>query len=256
MSRGVRIAAAALYLGPLAIGSVAACGDSDPPRRLEICAQTQGLTSIDRSPRSQCGSSADFTPINSYEGQIAEVQLRENAVVLVNGDCTGTLIAAAAGPVVLTAGHFVGVGDEGVGGFNYEGGADGDPPLTGGTVIELSSEPDYALLRLDELPAVTPTPLTSRPTDLLAIIQHPRARPKVIAEGTLAGACRDRVYYADIDTLDGSSGAGVLNRQGYLLAVHSDGDCATDGSGTNAGGSGASIVAASGYLQPADIADR
>jgi hypothetical protein len=60
------------------------------------------------------------------------------------------------------------------------------------------------------LPAVTPTPLTSRPTDLLAIIQRPRARPKVIAEGKLAGACHDQ----------------------------------------------ASIVAASGYLQAADIADR
>ncbi|MFL5400872.1 MAG: trypsin-like peptidase domain-containing protein [Myxococcales bacterium] len=146
------------------------------------------MTKLVRSPRSQCGATADFIAINSYQGDIADAQVREDAVVLVNGDCTGTLM--------------------------------------------------------------------SRPTDLLAIIQHPRARPKVIAEGTLAGACRDRVYYADIDTLDGSSGAGVLNRQGYLLAVHSDGDCATDGSGTNAGWSAASIVAASGYLQPADIADR
>jgi hypothetical protein len=256
MSGSVRIAAAALCLGPLAIGSLAACGASDPPRTLEVCAQTQALTKPVRSPRSQCGPTADFISINSYQGDIADAQVREDAVVLVNGDCTGTLIAAAAGPVVLTAGHCVGLGDQELVEFNYEERSDGDPLVTGGTVIELSSEPDYALLRLDELPAVTPTPLTSRPTDLLAIIQHPRARPKVIAEGTLAGACRDRVYYADIDTLDGSSGAGVLNRQGYLLAVHSDGDCATDGSGTNAGWSAASIVAASGYLQPADIADR
>jgi len=223
---------------------------------LEICAQTQGLTSIDRSPRSQCGSSADFTPINNYEGQIAEVQLRENAVVLVDGDCTGTLIAAAAGPIVLTAGHCVGLGDQALLAFNYEERPDGDPMVTVGTVIEVSIEPDYALIQLDELPAVTPTPLTSRPTDLLAIIQHPRGRPKVIAEGNLAGACHDQVYYSDLDTLDGSSGAGVLTHQGYLLAVHTDGDCAPDGSGTNRGWSAASIVAASGYLTAADIADR
>ena len=75
-------------------------------------------------------------------------------------------------------------------------------------------------------------------------------------EGKLAGACHDQVYYSDLDTLDGSSGAGVLTRQGYLVAVHTDGDCAADGSGANFGWSAASIVAASGYLQPADIADR
>ncbi|MFL5436048.1 MAG: trypsin-like serine peptidase, partial [Myxococcales bacterium] len=181
MSGSVRIAAAALCLGPLAIGSLAACGASDPPRTLEVCAQTQALTKPVRSPRSQCGPTADFIPINSYQGDIADAQVREDAVVLVNGDCTGTLIAAAAGPVVLTAGHCVGLGDEELVEFNYEERPDGDPLVTSGTVIELSTEPDYALLRLDALPAVTPTPLTSRPTDLLAIIQHPRARPKVIA---------------------------------------------------------------------------
>jgi uncharacterized membrane protein len=42
----------------------------------------------------------------------------------------------------------------------------------------------------------------------------------------------------------------------HLLAVHTDGTCATDGSGTNWGWSAASIVAASAYLQDADIADR
>jgi hypothetical protein len=257
MSRSVWIAAAALSLGPLAIGGLVACGDSHPrPRTAEVCAGRQALTSLARSNRSQCGPTADFTPINSYRGEVADAQVREDAVVLINGDCTGTLIAAAAGPVVLTAGHCVGLGDQELVEFNYEERPDGDPLITSGTVIEFSTEPDYALIRLDELPAVTPTPLTSRPTDLLAIIQHPRARPKVIAEGTLAGACHDQVYYTDLDTLVGSSGAGVLTHQGYLLAVHTDGTCATDGSGTNWGWSAASIVAASGYLQAADIADR
>jgi len=256
MSRDVRIAAAALCLWPLAIGG-AACGDSRP-RTLEICGGTQASmlhTSVGRN-RSQCGATADFTPINSYQGDIADVQVREDAVALINGDCTGTLIAAAAGPVVLTAGHCVGLGDQALLEFNYEEQPDGDPLVTTGTIIEASTDPDYALIKLEQLPAVTPTPLTSRPTDLLAIIQHPRARPKVIAEGRLAGACHDQVYYTDLDTLDGSSGAGVLTHQGYLLAVHTDGDCATDGSGANFGWSAASIVAASGYLQASDIADR
>ena len=251
MRRGVLIAAAALHLG---LGMLAACGDSHPPTA-EVCKGTQALR-VPRSSQSQCGATADFTPINAYHGDIADVQVREDAVVLINGDCTGTLIAAANGPVVLTAGHCVGLGDDELLEFNYEDQPDGDPLVTSGTVIELSAAPDYALIRLDELPAVTPTPLTNRPTDRLAIIQHPRARPKVIAEGTLAGACNDQVYYSDLDTLAGSSGAGVLTSHGYLLAVHTDGTCAADGSGTNEGWSAASIVAASAYLQAADIADR
>jgi hypothetical protein len=229
-----------------------ACGESHP-RTVEVCAELSESRGIDRS---KCGPTEDFTPINSYQGSLADAQLREDAVALINGMCTGTLIAAAAGPVVLTAGHCVGLNDQELIAFNYEDQADGDPLVTNGTVIEQSTEPDYALIQLDKLPAVTPTPLTSQPTDLLAVIQHPRGRRKVIAEGPLAGACNDLVYYADLDTLVGSSGAGVLNHQGYLLAVHSDGDCADDGSGTNRGWSAARIVAVSSYLTDGDIADR
>ena len=243
-----------------AIAAIAACGDSHP-RTTEVCSELQARSFDERSEsrgidRSKCGATEDFTPINSYQGDLADAQVREDAVALINGVCTGTLIAAAAGPVVVTAGHCVGLSDQELIAFNYEDQADGDPLVTNGIVIEQSTEPDYALIQLDQLPAVTPTPLTSRPTDRLAVIQHPRGRPKVIAEGTLAGACNDLVYYADLDTLVGSSGAGVLNHQGYLLAVHSDGDCSADGSGTNHGWSAASIVAASEYLTDGDIADR
>jgi len=56
--------------------------------------------------------------------------------------------------------------------------------------------------------------------------------------------------------LVGSSGAGVLTPQGYLLGIHTDGDCALDGSGTNRGWSAARIVQASSYLQDTDIGDR
>jgi V8-like Glu-specific endopeptidase len=63
------------------------------------------------------------------------------------------------------------------------------------------------------------------------------------------------MFYTN-DTLVGSSGAGVLNRQGYLFGVHSGGDCAADGSGSNIGWTASRIVEASPYLVPADIADR
>jgi hypothetical protein len=204
----------------------------------------------------QCGSTLDFTPINQYEGELAGAQEREDAVALVGGTCTGTLIAAAAGPVLLTAGHCVGLGDRTIVAFNVEDDPDGDRLVTDGTVIEQATEPDYALIRLDTVPAAAPTPLTTRAGDLLAIIQHPRGAPKVIAEGSFLDACGGQIYYTDLDTLMGSSGAGVLSRGGFLVGVHTDGDCGKDGSGTNRGWTAEAIVAASAYLEDADLADR
>jgi V8-like Glu-specific endopeptidase len=106
------------------------------------------------------------------------------------------------------------------------------------------------------LPAVTPVLLTSRISERLAIIQHPRGKPKVIAEGGFLASCNRLVYYTDLDTLVGSSGAGVLNRQGHLLGIHTDGDCDENGHGNNRGWTAESIVEASPYLQSADIAER
>jgi len=229
---------------------IAACGES---HITAACGQVQTAGLL---LPSQCGPSLDLTPINRYQGEIVAVQDREDAVVLINGTCTGTLIAAGAGPVVMTAGHCVGLGDRALVAFNVEAEPDGDPLVTNGTVIEQSTAPDYALIQLDQLPMVTPTLLTTRPSDLLAIIQHPRGGPKVVAEGNFSGACDGLIFYTDLDTLVGSSGAGVLNRQGHLLGIHTDGDCAVDGSGSNMGWDAAGIVEASAYLQPTDIDDR
>lgn len=206
--------------------------------------------------RSQCGPSLDLTPVNRYQGEIAALQEREDAVVLIGGGCTGTLIAAAAGPIVLTAGHCGRLGDRPLVAFNVEADPDGDALVTNGTVVERSTEPDYALIELDELPAVTATSLTTRSSDLLAVIQHARGGPKSIAEGRFEATCDDAIFYTDLDTLVGSSGAGVLNRGAYLLAIHTDGDCAEDGSGSNYGWTASSIVAASSYLEDGDIGDR
>jgi hypothetical protein len=206
---------------------------------------------------SQCGSTLDFTPINQYRDDLVVVHQREDAVALINGTCSGTLIAAGNGPIVLTAGHCAALGDPVVVAFNVEADPDGDTLVTGGVVIEQATEPDYALVVLDRLPAVSPTLLTSRMTPGLAIIQHPRGGPKVVAEGRLSSVCGDaRVAYGDLDTLVGSSGAGVLTERGHLLAVHTDGDCAEDGTGANRGWTARHIVEASAYLVSADLADR
>jgi hypothetical protein len=232
----------------------AACSDDAAHDRAPVCAALP----IGRwAPHSQCGPGADYTPINAYQGgDIADVQVREDAVVLINGSCTGTLIAAAAGPVVLTAGHCVGLGDDALLAFNVEADPDGDPLVTDGTVIERADVPDYALIALDALPAIEPTPLTARSSERVAIIQHPRGRPKEIAEGELGEACDPRAIADDVDTDVGSSGAGVLTQSGALLGVHTDGDCAADGSGANVGWSATAIVEASAYLAPGDLTDQ
>jgi hypothetical protein len=216
-----------------------------------VCPQARAAIS-----HTQCGDTLDFTPINQYRGSFTDAQLREDAVVLIGGNCTGTLIAAATGPVVLTAGHCVGLGDRVLLAFNVEAAPDGDQLATDGTVIERADQPDYALIQLDQLPAAAPTPLTTQSTARLAIIQHPRGGPKVIAEGDFFAECHGQISYTDLDTLVGSSGAGVLSAHGFLYGVHSDGDCDPDGGGANTGWSAASIVAASAYLQDGDLADR
>ncbi len=196
--------------------------------------------------------------INVYPGAGARAQQREEAVVLLGGACTGTLIAAAKGPVVLTAGHcYRGVGDVVLAAFNVEINPDGEQPIADATVIERSDSPDYALLTLSALPPqIAPTPLTTKTSERLAIIQHPRGRPKVIAEGDFLDSCDQLVYYVDLDTLVGSSGAGVLNEQGYLLGIHTDGTCDENGGGANLGWTVASIVEASAHLELSDLAER
>lgn len=229
--------------------TVAACGASEP--RLP----TQCEAARSAAP-AQCGATLDFTPINEYAGPLVDAQVREDAVALLDGNCTATLIAAAAGPILLTAGHCVGLGDRALVAFNVEAAPDGDPLVTNGTVIERADAPDYALIALDQLPRATPTPLTSRTTPRLAIIQHPRGGPKVIAEGDLYAECDGELVYTELDTLVGSSGAGVLSETGGLVGVHVDGDCDRDGGGGNSGWTAAAIVAASAYLVDGDLTDR
>jgi hypothetical protein len=244
----------ASLLAGTAILGLMACGRAVPEDDPPVCGSPKRP---EVSSLSQCGPTTEFTPINSYQGQFADaVQGSEDAVVLIDGRCTGTLIEASAGPVVLTAGHCVGLGDRSLLVFNFEDAPDGEELITEGTVIERSVEPDYALIKPDVLSSITPVLLTAQASDWLAVIQHPRGRPKVIAEGRFLASCNQLVYYSDLDTLVGSSGAGVLNSQGHLLGIHTDGDCDKEGHGNNRGWTAEAIVEASPYLGSDDLVER
>lgn len=70
--------------------------------------------------------------------------------------------------------------------------------------------------------------------DLLTIIQHPHGLPKKVLAGPKAGQDGEILLYKDLDTLGGSSGSGVLDDRGKVIAVHTNGGCTQFG-GANRG---------------------
>jgi V8-like Glu-specific endopeptidase len=200
--------------------------------------------------KSICGTTQDFVAINSYRGTSSYVQSREEAVGRLNRNCTGTFIGTIGSykNLFLTAGHCGSKGQSASVEFNYEANADGPVVTVKGQFIESSNSPDYALIQLNANPGVAPTPLGTTASSSLTIIQHPEARPKVVAFGSLSRSSNSsRLYYAGLDTQGGSSGSGVLNTSGQLIGVHTLGGCSTYG-GTNSGWTISGIRAASRIL--------
>lgn len=62
----------------------------------------------------------------------------------------------------------------------------------------------------------------------IAILQHPAGQPKKIEAGTVLRVENGQVFYADLDTLGGSSGSGVRDLAGRVIAVHTNGGCQFD----------------------------
>lgn len=60
---------------------------------------------------------------------------------------------------------------------------------------------------------------------MIAIFQHPAGAPKKIEAGTVGDVAGATVYYKDVDTLGGSSGSGIRDKNGILIGVHTSGGC-------------------------------
>jgi hypothetical protein len=80
---------------------------------------------------------------------------------------------------------------------------------------------DASLARLDGVKHVT-------------VIQHPNRKPKKVAAGSMVGVDGPHIRYKNVDTHDSSSGAGVIDQDGFLVGVHTVGGCDAFG-GTNGG---------------------
>ncbi len=209
----------------------------------------------------------------------------ESGNVAGRGWCTGTLIAD---DLFLTAGHCLDNGDtvnlqlpREKGGvpleppelareftveFRFESPALADAPsyANRAEVVRLEeysrSDPDYAILRLSGNPGfhngvARISPSDSRAGSPIALLQHPRAEPMKVGAGAVARVSGSKISYDSIDTLDGSSGAGILDgTSGKLVGVHTNGGCAQDGDGENFGVTIGALTAASQILY--DFVDR
>lgn len=105
---------------------------------------------------------------------------------------------------------------------------------------------DYAILRLGpDAQGRMPADLGYQPArvdvrdavsgELLTIIQHPQGKPKKVGAGTVLQKYGDFLFYNDIDTEGGSSGSGVRDASGAVVAVHTNGGCQPNGAGANRG---------------------
>lgn len=88
---------------------------------------------------------------------------------------------------------------------------------------------DYAIARVNNN-GDTPSIAVVRDSDLelsdeIAIIQHPRGQPKKIDVGSVSSFDGAKMYYNNLDTQGGTSGAGVLDENGDIRGVHYGGHC-------------------------------
>ncbi|MEJ8476983.1 trypsin-like serine peptidase [Roseibium algae] len=72
--------------------------------------------------------------------------------------------------------------------------------------------------------------------DPLLMFQHPGGEPLKVAGGTVGSKKNGIVFYSDLDTLPGSSGAAIRNKKGQIVGVHSSGNCLRGGPGNYATG--------------------
>lgn len=211
---------------------------------------------LTNAEKSICGT-YDIQFINQYDGTLGVsidfVNTHEAKVGAMTSPygskfCTGTLISRNR---FLTAGHCI---DSGTTSdfvtFNYEVSSTGAPLVEDKYAITrvLESEIgglDYAILELAGNPGDKYgwTPIKSATPasgDTLCIIQHPSGRAKMIEAGPFYSVLGDYFTYTDLDTEGGSSGSGVLDMTGSIIAVHTNGGCSSTG-GYNRGVSITSI---------------
>lgn len=217
-----------------------------------------------------------------WRNDLFERYREESGNVAGRGWCTGTLIDD---DLFLTAGHCLDNGDtaslqlprekgsvplepsvmarEFTVQFRYESPAlaDADSYENSAEVVRLEeysrTNPDYAIMRLSGRPGFRNgvariSSTDSRPGLPIALLQHPRAERMKVGAGPVARLLGPKITYNTIDTLDGSSGAGILDAvTGKLVGIHTNGGCTNDGDGENYGATIGALTSVSDILRKA-----
>ena len=221
--------------------------------------------------KSICGSSAEWSDLedgtaqqNEWGESVGNLRWDTGIGGSVDGArwCTATLISPN---LMLTAGHCI---DRGValgGGwtlpagvssaqdfcdnmhvqFNFQedGGVLPDaadmPTFACAEVVakELTADRDHALIRLEGNPGEI---FGYRELDIrepvdgeaVTVIQHPAGAPKKVHTGTVADITATTLGH-NADTVGGSSGSPILDNQGRVIGVHTNGGCSDAGGFTN-----------------------
>ncbi len=192
------------------------------------------------STRTRCGGTWDALPVEQYAGAAGApepfVDFHESRVGFhVNVGCSGTLISD---DLFISAGHCGYLVGDTVR-FDYQVSPTGAPrPVRDFTVAQVVEQEhnatwDYAIVRLAGSPgrefghanlAAIDPPVSS----VVTLIGHPSTRAKEIHAGPVAdyasplGANWFRYW---VDTEPGNSGSGILDAQGRLVGVHTNGGC-------------------------------
>ncbi len=104
---------------------------------------------------------------------------------------------------------------------------------------------DYALLRIETVSPAARERLEATALGLgrlqldppassrqpIAVVQHPAGFEKKIATGSILNRQAWRLYYKDLSTEGGSSGAPVFSSRGRIVAIHTRGGCASAAGG-------------------------
>jgi hypothetical protein len=282
MKRGV----AAILLGCGALGACAPVSATSDGQAQSLCERSDRLQDVERYDGS-FGVPTAFVSrhrlavgLLRWRSDLRERYREQAGNVQGQGWCSGTLIDD---DLFLTAGHCVDPTDSGgwrlpreKGGvelrpseharelvveLRYEASVETDAPthVDSAAVLRLEEyrrgELDYAILRLSDHPGLRNgttriSPRDTQPGARVAILQHPAAATMKVGAGPVASVLGSTVSYDSIDTLGGSSGAGILDTEtGKLVGVHTTGGCATSGGGENSGVTIGALTAVSPILR-------
>ena len=210
-----------------------------------IFLSTIAIADDDGPLESLCGSS-DLVHVNAFQGNddfsryFVRARKQSVGVIVRNNTkryCTGSMISH---DLMLTARHCIQYKrpDNLKVIFSYELNRKGEETKEYTYLVKSILETgknenlDYAILKLDGRPGLTHgySALANADTPIeqdepIILIQHPNGEPMQLDVGHIKRIENKMIEYDDLDTLGGSSGAGLLNADGKIIGVHVLGGC-------------------------------